>query len=417
MTISSTTRSAGPFLGNGVTTAFPFEFKTSATSELIVIRRNSGGVEFTEALGVNYTVTLNSDQENDPGGTVTRTPAIDTGETLTISSDLPYTQNADIVNLSGFYPEVIENALDKLTLLTQQTNDNLNRTLRAPVSDGLESSLTLPNQAARANKILAFDALGAPQAAETEVAYLPTLPTQTGQAGKYLQTDGTTTSWQPVSAIFNTLQAFTSSGTYTPATGVTRVFVEVWGAGGGGGGVVANNRISSGGGAGGYSCGFVDVTAGTPITVTVGTGGAGGANTGANGSAGGTSSFGALSATGGAAGTGSGAGSSDGTLYVGGAGGAGSGGTLNLTGGKAGNSYFSYAPPSSTSFTTTWTLNLNGGDAPRGGIGGTLTEAQTATSTAGIAPGGGGSGARSPNGSGATAGGAGANGLVLVWRP
>jgi hypothetical protein len=416
MTVSSTNRAAGPFLGNGVVTVFPFDFKTDNASELTVTRRNAAGTEIVEAPGVNYTVSLNADQQNSPGGTVTRTPALPTGETLTISSQLAFTQGVDLVNLGGFFPDIIEGALDRVTLLTQQVNDNLTRTIRVPITDGLAGTLTLPTAVARANKVLAFDATGTPVAGDTSPVYLPTIPDQTSNAGKYLSTNGTSTNWADVvipTPIFNTLQAFTSSGSYTPAAGVTRVFVEVWGGGGGGGGAVLNNRISAGGGGGGYTCGFINVTPGVPITVNVGAGGTGGADTGANGTNGGTSSFGALSATGGLGGTGSGAGSSDGLLFTGGDGGTGSGGTLNLSGERGGNAYFAYTPPSSTAYNADWLIS-RGGDAPRGGIGGRLTEAQVSTSVAGNAPGGGGTGCRT---GAATSGGNGANGLVLVWRP
>ena len=41
MTISSTTRIAGPFTGNGVTTVFPFTFKVFANIDLRVAKLNT----------------------------------------------------------------------------------------------------------------------------------------------------------------------------------------------------------------------------------------------------------------------------------------------------------------------------------------------------------------------------------------
>ena len=91
-------------------------------------------------------------------------------------------------------------------------------------------------------------------------------------------------------------QIFTSSGTFTVPAGVTKVEVFVWG-GGGGGGVGGYSSVGSGGG---FCQAFVtELTPGTGITVTVGSGGAGAQAPNA-GSTGGTSSFGTfVSATGG----------------------------------------------------------------------------------------------------------------------
>ncbi|MEU1543296.1 glycine-rich domain-containing protein [Actinacidiphila glaucinigra] len=84
------------------------------------------------------------------------------------------------------------------------------------------------------------------------------------------------------------LEDFTASGTFTPPSDVTRVFVQVWGGGGGGGGisVLPPGLLSAGGGAGGFAWCAVPVTPGTAYTVTVGQGGPGSADAnGADGTA------------------------------------------------------------------------------------------------------------------------------------
>lgn len=96
------------------------------------------------------------------------------------------------------------------------------------------------------------------------------------------------------------MQVFTSSGSFTVPSGVTKLEVEVRGGGGGAGG--STTFPGQGGCGGGYGQGVFTVTAGSTHTVTVGAGG-GGSATG-TGIAGGTSSFGTLiSATGGGGGT------------------------------------------------------------------------------------------------------------------
>jgi len=67
-------------------------------------------------------------------------------------------------------------------------------------------------------------------------------------------------------------ESFTSSGTWTCPPGVTKVFVECWGAGGGGGSRTSNGRAGGGGG-GAYSCSTLTVIPGNSYTITVGTGG------------------------------------------------------------------------------------------------------------------------------------------------
>ena len=98
-------------------------------------------------------------------------------------------------------------------------------------------------------------------------------------------------------------QVFTSSGTYTPTTGMDYCIVEVVGGGGGSGGIAAtttSNSLSPGGGGGGYARKlFASATIGVSQTVTIGAGGTAGAAGNNNGGAGGTTSLGSLiSATG-----------------------------------------------------------------------------------------------------------------------
>ncbi len=72
MTISSNIRKAGPFTGNGSTAAFPFYCKVFQASDLLVVQLDTAtNIETTLALTTNYTVSLNADQDSNPGGTVT----------------------------------------------------------------------------------------------------------------------------------------------------------------------------------------------------------------------------------------------------------------------------------------------------------------------------------------------------------
>lgn len=71
------------------------------------------------------------------------------------------------------------------------------------------------------------------------------------------------------------IQEFTSSGTVTVPSGVSRLLVEMWGGGGGGGGGVGGSVAvaGGGGGAGGYTRAVVAVTPGATYNIVVGAGG------------------------------------------------------------------------------------------------------------------------------------------------
>jgi hypothetical protein len=173
MTISSTTRVAGPFIGNGTASVFGFSFKVFAAADLDVIRLNSStGVETTLVLNSDYTVTLNGNQNTNPGGSVTLSAgALATGLTLTITSDIANLQPTDLTNQGGFYPEVITDSLDRATIQIQQMADDLTRSIKAPISDA-SPDMELPSASVRANSFLAFDASGNPivQAASSSAA-------------------------------------------------------------------------------------------------------------------------------------------------------------------------------------------------------------------------------------------------------
>ena len=64
-------------------------------------------------------------------------------------------------------------------------------------------------------------------------------------------------------------QVFTSNGTYTKPSGVSKIRVYVTGGGGGGGGYGAANDMGAGGGAGATAIKLIDVTSITSETVNI----------------------------------------------------------------------------------------------------------------------------------------------------
>lgn len=161
MTISSETRRAGPFNGNDVNTSFPFGFKVFDKTDVKVLRADSSGVSTALVLDSDYSVALNANQDSSPGGTITYpisgTP-LPTGYTMVILGALPYLQPTDITNQGGFYPQVIEDMVDRATIQIQQLEENLSRAI--VVTEAESTSPVLPNASARANMLLGFDPNG-----------------------------------------------------------------------------------------------------------------------------------------------------------------------------------------------------------------------------------------------------------------
>ncbi len=135
------------------------------------------------------------------------------------------------------------------------------------------------------------------------------LPGQTGNAGKFLGTDGTSANW--VSNPFDTAlallgntrnQFFSASGTFVVPSGVTSIRAYAFGPGGNGAAGVASTAGGGGGGGGGCAYGDIAVTPGDSWTVTV-SGTTGGLSLGGTGYLTGSKGGNASGATGGTGGT------------------------------------------------------------------------------------------------------------------
>lgn len=165
MTINTTVRTAGPFTGNGVATGGSFGFKLFAPTEMTVVQTTDLGVDSTLVYGTGFNVTLNADQNASPGGTINYLIAgvgpsiIPTNYKLNATSAVANLQTVKLNNNGGFFPAVINDALDRLTILVQQALALISRSIQFPLSDVGISTL-LPNAATRASKILGFDAAG-----------------------------------------------------------------------------------------------------------------------------------------------------------------------------------------------------------------------------------------------------------------
>jgi hypothetical protein len=189
------------------------------------------------------------------------------------------------------------------------------------------------------------------------------LPSQGGNTGKALITDGSAAAWGVVAAGAS-VQVLTASGTYTPTAGKTTFLVFATGGGGGGGSGESSpgNQGGCGGGAGTAVLLYTSSEMGSTAAVTIGAAGAAGLfSTSTSGGTGGTTTFDpggtGLTITG-----------------VGGSGGV-TGSTTGLggAGGSATNSQFNLAGNSGSSLSTRNPgVSFWSGGVGRGGAGGAL---------------------------------------------
>jgi hypothetical protein len=168
MTINSTTRKTNPLVGNGNTHTYPFAFKVFTDADIVVKKlEDATSTETTLTLGLNndYIVTLNADQNGNPGGSITlksggNNQNLASGFTIVITSAVQSLQGTDLTNQGGFYPEVINDALDKSAILHQQQQDELDRSIKFSLTNTIGSLEITENATKRANKVLAFDNAG-----------------------------------------------------------------------------------------------------------------------------------------------------------------------------------------------------------------------------------------------------------------
>lgn len=121
MTISNTSRTAGPFNCNGITRDFPFSFKVFSREDVLVATTvTATNVETIRTLDADYTVTLNADQDSTPGGMIRMLVAPPAGTKLSATSDVAIVQSLDLTNNGGFYPKAINEALDRIVINVQQ---------------------------------------------------------------------------------------------------------------------------------------------------------------------------------------------------------------------------------------------------------------------------------------------------------
>ena len=151
------------FTGDGTAGPFAFTFQVNATSEVKVY------VDSTEKTETShYTVSLNS---GTGAGTISFTTGNEptSSETITILSDVPLSRTSVYTSGGQLTASSLESDFDTNMFIHQQTNEEINRSLRLAEHDVISGAdMTLPVKATRLGKILGFNSTtGNPEATFT----------------------------------------------------------------------------------------------------------------------------------------------------------------------------------------------------------------------------------------------------------
>lgn len=124
-------------LGNGNTTSFSFDFDM-ISADYVEVYQEVGGVQ-SLVEPAEYTVNLSGSV----GGTIVFNTAPAAGTYVVIARKVPLTQETPYKTSSGFSAVRTEQDFDKLTAITQQLNDEVERSVRMQVGTS-DINLTLP---------------------------------------------------------------------------------------------------------------------------------------------------------------------------------------------------------------------------------------------------------------------------------
>ena len=134
MAIQSEIRKSDLYAGNGVQKDFSFAFKLLKAEDAEVHIALAG--EGDTVLGSSeFVCTLNSDQDVNPGGKVTLNAALPEGATLVVISGEAYVQPTVFTNRGAFFPTVLNDSLDRLTILCQQLLEKVKRAVTTDPTD------------------------------------------------------------------------------------------------------------------------------------------------------------------------------------------------------------------------------------------------------------------------------------------
>lgn len=143
-------------------TTLTIDFPFFSLDDIKVIVTTSSGTDTTLTRGSGTgTFAVNGTAVDDgfSGGNITLGDTYDNTHTYTIFRDITIQRTSDFPTSGPFNIASLNTELDKLTAITQQNNNNFERSVKLSDSDAT-ASLTIPSASARPNKYLGFDGAG-----------------------------------------------------------------------------------------------------------------------------------------------------------------------------------------------------------------------------------------------------------------
>lgn len=140
MTVQYDDITSGPYTGNGIADTFPYDFQIFNEEEIVVVQTDTDDVDTVLTLNVDYTVTGVGD---DAGGNVVLTAPLTDDYELFLRSDVPETQETAFSSQGAFFPQIHEDAFDKVTALIKQLRNAVSRSLtsdpNAPIGGPIDA--------------------------------------------------------------------------------------------------------------------------------------------------------------------------------------------------------------------------------------------------------------------------------------
>lgn len=172
MTVSSSTTKVS-LSANGTQHSFAYTFQIFAAADLEVIVRTTAGVETVQTNNTNYIVTgagnanggnvlfkFNTGTSSDAHYDASTDHRPADGTTVIIRRNLTLTQGTDYVENDPFPAAAHEDALDRLTMITQQIQEEVDRSIKASTGNTFSGATFTLSASDRANKVFSFDSSG-----------------------------------------------------------------------------------------------------------------------------------------------------------------------------------------------------------------------------------------------------------------
>jgi hypothetical protein len=179
MTVADNT-SRDQYTATSGQTVFPYTFEIFNKDDVVVVQNST-----TLSEGTDYTV---SGVGNNNGGNITFTSGATAGDTITLYRDMAYERTTDYQTSGDFLAAEVNADFDRLWLAVQQNEEVDSRAVRKPITDSESINVELPVAAARANKLLGFDASGNVSAVATTAGDASSIIYQADYSGSVQRT-------------------------------------------------------------------------------------------------------------------------------------------------------------------------------------------------------------------------------------